>query len=119
MEVGTALKLGLAAGVLYLGYKLTQQGSALFNAIPQVVKDGALAGWTLGSYAAHTIADPLDAFGISPSLDASGSPTWTPTTPWETPAVSGYHDPVYGDLSDTYLNDPVSNNSSGMNYNYF
>lgn len=119
MEVGTAIKLGLAGVIVYLGYKTFAGASALFNAIPQVVKDGAQATWTLGNYAAHGIADPLDAFGISPSIMPDGTPAWQPTTPWAEPAFTSYHDPVYGDLSSQYTSDPVSNNNAGINFNYF
>jgi hypothetical protein len=43
------------------------------------------------------LTDPLDAFGIRPPVNN----VWVITTPWEN------------------QNDPVSNNSSGINFNYF
>ena len=68
--------------------------------IPGVVKEGIGAGMLLTGEAFHMLTNPLDAFGIVPQ-QTGGKAYWTKTTPWENP------------------NDPVSNNDSGINFNYF
>jgi len=69
--------------------------------IPPVVREGFEAAGLLTGEAFHMLTNPLDAFGIVPQQGAGGKAYWTKTTPWENP------------------NDPVSNNDSGMNFNYF
>lgn len=93
---GVALVVGIA---IYYGAK--KLGSGISAAIPQVVKDGAEAAGQLGGLGVNIVTNPLDAFGVSPKTDTNGAAAWTPTTP------------------QSNVNDPVSNNDSGMNFNLF
>ncbi len=68
--------------------------------VPAVVYDGFEASYVLGNQLVDTVLHPLDAFGIEPGVFVDGTAKYTKTVPW---------------LSD----DPVSNNDSGMNFNYF
>lgn len=68
--------------------------------VPDVVADGFEASSVLGYEAVDAILHPLNAFGIAPGNFPDGKPKYAITLPW---------------LSD----DPVSNNDSGMNFNYF
>jgi hypothetical protein len=101
-----AIKCALVGVGGYIIYrKVKGAGSDIvkgfYEAVPQVVKDGAEAGWQLGGLAANIITDPLDAFGIIPAQDITGAPAWTPTAPH---------------LNN---NDPVSNGDTGFNWNLF
>ncbi|MES2027352.1 MAG: hypothetical protein V4448_17535 [Pseudomonadota bacterium] len=71
------------------------------TSLPGVVKEGWEAAGILGGLGLDMITEPLDTFGISPGNNVYGVPKWQPTAPWWNPA------------------DVVSNNDSGINFNYF
>lgn len=71
------------------------------TSIPGVVKEGFEAAGILGGLAIDMVTDPLDTFGISPGLNVYGVRKWEPTAPWWNAA------------------DVVSNNDTGINFNYF
>ncbi|WP_151446735.1 hypothetical protein [Lacisediminimonas profundi] len=118
LKVKLVMLAALAGAGLYLGYKMKKGISGLTALVPEVVKDGAQAMGQLGKLGAAIVTDPLDAFGIRPATTTSGAPAWEPTVPWANQVPSGYHDPVY-DYPILSSEDPVSNNSSGINFNLF
>lgn len=95
MDRGDFIMLGVVAvavvGAAYYAKK------KIGSMIPPVVQDGVQAAGLIGSNFANMLTDPLDAFGVRPPVNN----VWVITTPWEN------------------QNDPVSNNSTGMNFNYF
>ncbi len=95
MDRGDFIMLGVVAvAVVGAAYYAKKKIGGL---IPPVVQDGVQATGMIGSNFIHMLTDPLDAFGIRPPVNN----VWVITTPWEN------------------TNDPVSNNSSGINFNYF
>ena len=89
----------IIAGVFVLGVV----GAAYYakkkigDLIPPVVQEGVEAAGMIGSNFGNMLTNPLDAFGIKPPV----SQVWILTLPWEN------------------TNDPVSNNDTGINFNYF
>ncbi|ADJ63870.1 hypothetical protein G5B88_12000 [Herbaspirillum seropedicae] len=88
--VAGALLVG-AVGVAYYAKK------KIGNMIPPVVQEGVEAAGLIGSNFGNMITNPLEAFGIRKPVNNM----WIYTTPWEN------------------TDDVVSNNSSGINFNYF
>lgn len=82
----------VVAAIAYAYYKTN---------IPPVIKEGFEAAGILGGLAFNAVTEPLDTFGIRPANNAYGIPKWQPTAPWLNEA------------------DVVSNNESGINWNYF
>ncbi len=89
----------IIAGVVVLGVV----GAAYYakrkigGLIPPVVQEGVEAAALIGSNFGNMITNPLETFGIRQPVNN----TWILTLPWEN------------------TNDPVSNNDSGINFNYF
>ena len=96
-------KLLFGAVAVVGGYLLLKKaGSLISNAVPPVVKEGAEASGVLAENTYNMIFHPLDAFGISAAPTVNGTPYWIPATPQENTTA-----------------DPVSNNDTGINFNYF
>lgn len=95
--ISVAKIIGVAV-VAYAGYRAVTKGVKTIDSITTAL------GETVNAVV-ETVQHPLDfsadLFGIVPRTDKRGRTTWVPTVPWENP------------------NDPVSNNSSGVNWNYF
>ena len=114
------IKLGLTIAIigvgLYAAYRLTGGIKQLASLVPTVVKDGADAAAQLGKLGANIVTNPLDAFGVQPKVNSDGSTAWDKTVPWANMVYTGE-----APQPDFYLSseDPVSNNSTGMNFNLF
>ncbi|WP_079214984.1 hypothetical protein [Herbaspirillum robiniae] len=88
--VAGALIVGVVGAAYYAKRKIG-------GLIPPVVQEGVEAATLIGSNFGNMLTDPLDAFGIRKPVNN----VWIYTTPWEN------------------TDDVVSNNSSGINFNYF
>lgn len=82
--------------------------------VPGVVRDGFEAGGVMVDNLAHSVLNPLDAFGIEPAGAA-----WEKTVPWAAPVPSFNDRRFSGEVDFPMQSDPVSNNNLGMNFNYF
>lgn len=102
-DVINIAKIGaLAIGVYVVVKGVKSAYGSISDSVPTVIKEGFTAGGELIIYGGHLIADPLDAFGVRPAVGVDGKPLWEKTYPWG--------------VGNT---DPVSNNDSGINFNYF
>jgi hypothetical protein len=110
----TVAVVGIGA---YAAYKITGGFKQLVAAVPQVVKDGAEAVGQLGQLGANIVTNPLDAFGVQPKVGSDGSTAWEKTVPWANMVYSS--DIPTPEFSSMSSEDPVSNNASGINFNYF
>ena len=100
MVAGVAV--ALVAAAYYVKGKIGDGLDVLGELVPDVVKEGVGAAGVLTANALQIAVDPLDGFGILPKMDQYGGELWwVQTTPWEN------------------RNDPVSNNDTGINFNYF
>lgn len=108
LKVKLALTVIVGGAAAYLVYRLVKGMPGL-----GILKDGADAAAQLGKLALGMVTSPLDTFGIAPGTYADGTPKWQQSTPWQNPVSYGATGPAASS------SDPVSNNSDGINYNYF
>ena len=95
------LGIAVVAAAYYAKKKIGAGIASLTDLVPEVVQEGFGAASVLAWSAADVITDPLDGFGIRPGVNLYGDKKWRPIVPWENP------------------DDVVSNNDTGMNFNYF
>ncbi len=89
------------AGIGALWYLKKKVSDAISAVVPAVVSEGVEATGTMIDQFGNIVMHPLNAFGIESGVNALGVPNWQRVMPGEN------------------LDDPVSNNDLGVNFNLF